>query len=102
MEDYRALKPTRYSYNDVKRITNQSNEELGQGAYGTVFKEKLSNEIHVAMKILNSSKCNGEEFINEMGTMGRINHVNLVCLVGFCVDGFRRVLVYEFLYQMIH
>ncbi|KAK7839420.1 hypothetical protein CFP56_018076 [Quercus suber] len=30
------------------------------------------------MKILNSSKCNGEEFINEVGTMGRINHVNVV------------------------
>ena len=49
------------------------------------------------MKILNSSKCNGEEFINEVGTMGRINHVNVVCLVGFYVDGFRRALVYEFL-----
>nr|XP_023880305.1 rust resistance kinase Lr10-like [Quercus suber] len=49
------------------------------------------------MKILNSSKCNGEEFINEVGTMGRINHVNVVCLVGFCADGFRRALVYEFL-----
>ena len=97
MEDYRALKPTRYSYNDVKRITNQSNEELGQGAYGTVFKEKLSNEIHVAMKILNSSKGNGEEFINEVGTMGRIHCVNVVRLVGFCADGFRRALVYLFL-----
>ena len=97
MEDYRALKPTRYSYNDVKRITNQSNEELGQGAYGTVFKEKLSNEIHVAMKILNSSKGNGEEFINEVGIMDRIHHVNVVRLVGFYADGFRRTLVYLFL-----
>ena len=55
-EDYRALKPARYSYNDVRRTTNQSNEELGQGVYGTVLKGKLSNEIHVAVKILNSSK----------------------------------------------
>ena len=83
LEDYRALKPTWYSYNDVKRITNQSNE-LGQGAIGTMFNGKLSNEIHVAMKILNSFKGNGEEFINEVGTMGRIYHV---CLVGFCADG---------------
>ena len=60
LEDYRALKPTRYSYNDVKRIINQFTKKLGQGAYGTVFKGKLSNEIHVAMKILNSSKGNGE------------------------------------------
>ena len=97
LEDYRALKPARYSYNDVKRITNQFIEKLGQGAYGTVFKGKLSNEIHVAVKILNSSKGNGEEFINEVGTMGRIHHVNVVRLVGFCADGFRRALVYEFL-----
>ena len=97
MEDYRALKPTRYSYNDVKRITNQFTKKSKQGAYGTMFKGKLLNEIHVAMKILNSSKGNGEEFINEVGTMGRIHHVNVVRLVGFCADGFRRALVYEFL-----
>ena len=40
---------------------------------------------------------NGEEFINEVGTMGRIHHVNVVRLVGFCADGFRRTLVYLFL-----
>nr|POE80796.1 rust resistance kinase lr10 [Quercus suber] len=44
-----------------------------------------------------SSKGNGEEFINEVGTMGRIHHVNAVRLVGFCADGYRRALVYEFL-----
>ena len=97
LDDYKALKPTRYSYNDVKRITNQLIEKLGQGAYGIVFKGKFSNEIHVAMKILNSSKGNGDEFINEVGTIGRIHHVNVVRLVGFCADGFRRALVYEFL-----
>ncbi|XP_040989531.1 rust resistance kinase Lr10-like [Juglans microcarpa x Juglans regia] len=97
LEDYRNFKPTRYSYADLKRITNQFAEKLGQGAYGTVFKGKLSNEIHVAVKILNSSKGNGDEFINEVGTMGRIHHVNVVRLVGFCADGFRRALVYEFL-----
>ena len=97
MEDYKALKPTRYSYADIKRITNQLSEKLGQGAYGTVFKGKLSSEIHVAVKILNIFKGDGEEFINEVGTMGKIHHVNVVHLVGFCADGFWRALVYEFL-----
>jgi serine/threonine protein kinase len=97
LDDYRNFRPTRYSYADIKRITNQFTEKLGEGAYGTVFKGKLSNEIHVAVKILNTSKGNGEEFINEVGTMGRIHHVNVVRLVGFCADGFRRALVYEFL-----
>ncbi|XP_021896829.1 rust resistance kinase Lr10-like isoform X2 [Carica papaya] len=97
LEDFRALKPTRYSYADLKRITNQFMENLGEGAYGTVFKGKLSNEIFVAVKILNNSTGKGEEFINEVKTMGRIHHVNVVRLVGYCADGFRRALVYEYL-----
>ncbi|XP_059442275.1 rust resistance kinase Lr10-like [Corylus avellana] len=97
LEDYRNFKPTRYSYIDIKRITSQFSEKLGEGAYGTVFKGKLSHKIHVAVKILNTSKGNGEEFINEVRTMGTIHHVNVVRLVGFCADGFRRALVYEFL-----
>ncbi|KAA8518033.1 hypothetical protein F0562_015507 [Nyssa sinensis] len=99
LEDYIALKPARYSYADIKKITNQFREKLGQGGYGTVFKGKLSNEIYVAVKVLdnNNLKGNGEEFINEVGTIGRIHHVNVVRLVGYCADGFRRALVYEFL-----
>ncbi|XP_062079022.1 rust resistance kinase Lr10-like [Humulus lupulus] len=98
LEDYIALKPSRYTYADVKNITNNFKDKLGEGAYGTVFKGKLSNDIHVAVKILNSvSKGNGEEFINEVATIGQIHHVNVVRLVGYCADGFRRALVYEFL-----
>ncbi|KAG6742520.1 hypothetical protein POTOM_053392 [Populus tomentosa] len=95
LDDYRSLNPTRYSYADLKRITNQFSDELGQGAYGTVFKGKLTNEIAVAVKLLNNSIGKGEEFINEVGTMARIHHVNVVRLIGFCADGFRRALVYE-------
>ncbi|KAJ6959239.1 rust resistance kinase Lr10-like [Populus alba x Populus x berolinensis] len=97
LDDYRSLNPTRYSYADLKRITNQFGDELGQGAYGTVFKGKLTNEIDVAVKLLNNSIGKGEEFINEVGTMARIHHVNVVRLIGFCADGFRRALVYEYL-----
>jgi len=97
LADYKALKPARYTYADIKRITNDFKEKLGQGAYGTVFKGKLSNEIFVAVKILNNSTGNGEEFVNEVGTMGRIHHVNIVRLVGYCADGFRRALVYDYL-----
>ncbi|KAI5344206.1 hypothetical protein L3X38_012083 [Prunus dulcis] len=51
------------------------------------------NSLH---KRPNSSNGNGEEFINELGTIGHIHHVNVVRLVGFYADGFRRALVYEF------
>ncbi|CAA3017975.1 rust resistance kinase Lr10-like [Olea europaea subsp. europaea] len=63
----------------------------------SIYKGKLSNDVFVAIKILNNSKGNGEDFINEVGTIGRIHHVNVVRLVGYCADGFTRALVYEFL-----
>ncbi|KAK8677352.1 hypothetical protein V6N13_142896 [Hibiscus sabdariffa] len=97
LEDYKALKPSRYSYADIKRITFQFKEKLGQGGYGTVFKGTLSNDVSVAVKVLNNFKGNGEEFINEVGSMGRIHHVNITRLVGFCADGYNRALVYEYL-----
>ncbi|CAL2265349.1 unnamed protein product [Prunus armeniaca] len=97
LDDYRAMKPSRYSYADIKRITSQFKEKLGQGSYGTVFKGKLSSELLVAVKILNNSNEKGEDFINEVGTMCQIHHVNVVRLVGFCADGFIRALVYEYL-----
>lgn len=97
LDDYRAMNPTRYSHADLKKMTNQFRDELGQGAYGTVFKGKLTSEIPVAVKVLSNSSEKGEEFVNEMGTMARIHHVNVIRLIGFCADGFRRALVYEYL-----
>ncbi|KAJ9679773.1 hypothetical protein PVL29_021628 [Vitis rotundifolia] len=99
LEDYRALKPSRYSYVDIKKITNNFKDKLGQGGYRTVYKGKLSNEVFVAVKILDDFKGNGEEFINEVGTMSTIHHVNMVRLLAFCADGYKRALIYEF-YQM--
>ncbi|KAK3002279.1 hypothetical protein RJ639_021241 [Escallonia herrerae] len=97
LEDYKALKPTRYSFANIKKITNKFKDKLGEGGYGILFKGKLSSEAFVPVKVLNDSTGNGDEFINEVGTMARIHHVNVVCLVGFCADGTRRALVYEFL-----
>ncbi|KAG6767570.1 hypothetical protein POTOM_028780 [Populus tomentosa] len=97
LDDYRAMNPTRYSHADLKKMTNQFRDELGQGAYGTVFKGKLTSDIPVAVKVLSNSSEKGEEFVNEMETMARIHHVNVVRLIGFCADGFRRALVYEYL-----
>ncbi|KEH40353.1 putative glycerophosphodiester phosphodiesterase, protein kinase RLK-Pelle-LRK10L-2 family [Medicago truncatula] len=96
LEDYRALKPTRFTYADIKRITNGFKESLGEGAHGSVFKGMLSQEILVAVKVLNETQGDGNDFINEVGTMGKIHHVNVVRLLGFCADGFHRALVYDF------
>ncbi|WCJ39877.1 Protein kinase family protein [Euphorbia peplus] len=97
LQDYEALTLTRYSYSDLKRITNRFQVKLGEGAFGQVFKGKISNEILVAVKILKNSIGNGDEFTNEVGTLGTIHHVNVVRLVGFCAEGYHRAFIYEFL-----
>ncbi|KAI9071128.1 hypothetical protein K1719_046905 [Acacia pycnantha] len=47
--------------------------------------------------MLGKSKANGQDFISEVATIGRIHHVNVVHLVGFCVEGTKQALVYEFM-----
>ncbi|KEH33225.1 receptor-like kinase [Medicago truncatula] len=96
LKDYKALKPTRFSYADIKRITNKFKDKLGEGAHGAVYKGKLSSQILVGVKMLNNTEGDGKEFINEVGTMGKIHHLNVVRLLGFCADGFHRALVYDF------
>ncbi|XP_061356156.1 rust resistance kinase Lr10-like [Gastrolobium bilobum] len=96
LEDYRAEKPARFSYADIKRMTSGFKQKLGEGTHGAVFKGKLSNEILVAVKILNSTEGEGKDFINEVGIMGKIHHINVVRLLGFCAEGLHRALVYNF------
>ncbi|KAJ7959323.1 putative Kinase [Quillaja saponaria] len=71
--------------------------KLGEGGFGSVFKGKLRSGQLVAVKVLGKSKTNGEDFISEVATIGRIHHMNVVRLIGFCVEGSRRALVYEFM-----
>ena len=47
--------------------------------------------------MLGNSKANGQEFINEVATIGRIYHVNVVQLIGFCAEGSKRALIYEYM-----
>ncbi|XP_073103438.1 rust resistance kinase Lr10-like isoform X2 [Elaeis guineensis] len=94
---YRATKPTRYSFADVKKMTKHFKHKLGQGGFGTVYKGELPNGIPVAVKTLIKSKGEGEDFINEVATVGRIHHANVVRLLGFCSEGTWRALIYEFM-----
>ncbi|KAI9186063.1 hypothetical protein LWI28_013421 [Acer negundo] len=89
LEDYKTHNPTRYTYSDIKKITGKFKHKLGQGGYGSVYKGKLSNGIPVAVKILEHSKANGEDFINEVAIISRIHHFNVVRLLGFCSEGTR-------------
>jgi len=89
--------PIRYSYSDIKKITNGFKEKLGQGGYGSVYKGKLRSGHLAAVKMLDKSSANGQDFINEVATIGRIHHVNVVRLIGFCAEGSKRALVYDFM-----
>jgi hypothetical protein len=74
----------RYNYSDIKTMTNSFKDKLGQGGYGSVYKGKLEDGCFVAVKVLKESKGNGEEFINEVASISRTSHVNIVTLKGFC------------------
>ncbi|CAN7118788.1 unnamed protein product [Brassica rapa subsp. narinosa] len=89
----------RYSYADVKKMTNSFAHVLGKGGYGTVYKGKLpdSSGQDIALKILKDPKENGEDFINELASMSIASHVNIVSLFGFCYEGSKRAIIYEFM-----
>ncbi|KAI8551182.1 hypothetical protein RHMOL_Rhmol06G0165200 [Rhododendron molle] len=69
LENYIALKPTRYTYSEIKKITHNLKDKLGQGGYGTVYKGELSNDVPIAAKILNNFTGKVDDFINEVGTI---------------------------------
>ncbi|KAI8571405.1 hypothetical protein RHMOL_Rhmol01G0117600 [Rhododendron molle] len=89
--------PIRYSYLDIKRMTNGFRDKLGEGGYGSVYKGKLRSGPLVAIKMLSTPKANGQEFINEVATIGRIHHINVVQLIGYCAEKSKRALVYDFM-----
>ncbi|XP_075650640.1 rust resistance kinase Lr10-like [Castanea sativa] len=89
--------PIRYSYSEIRKMTKGFKDKLGEGGYGTVYKGKLQSGRLVAIKMLDKSKANGQDFISEVATIGRIHHMNVVQLIGFCAKGPKRALIYEFM-----
>ncbi|KAL1118618.1 hypothetical protein V6Z11_D01G048300 [Gossypium hirsutum] len=97
LQSQKNFMPIRYSYAEIKKITGGFKNKLGQGGFGTMFKGKLQSGKLVAVKLLKESKGNGQDFINEVATIGRIHHVNVVQLIGFCVERKKQALVYDFM-----
>ncbi|XP_022868943.1 rust resistance kinase Lr10-like, partial [Olea europaea var. sylvestris] len=91
------LMPINYSYSEIKKMTKGFQEKLGEGGYGLAYKGKLRSGRDVAVKILGKNKSNGQDFINEVTTTGRIHHINIVRLVGYCADMSKCALVFDFM-----
>ncbi|XP_015583200.2 G-type lectin S-receptor-like serine/threonine-protein kinase LECRK1 [Ricinus communis] len=88
-----------FTFDELKKATNNFKNEIGRGASGTVFKGVLSNSSRaVAIKRLEKMVAEGERgFQNEMKIIGRTHHKNLVRLFGYCQDGTNKLLVYEYM-----
>ena len=98
LKEYAYEMPTRYSQSDLKRMTNNFTEKLGEGGYGVVYKGKLRNGALVAVKLLDWHRhSESTQFMNEVATIGRVHHVNLVRLLGYCFESFTSALVYEYM-----
>ncbi|AES62876.1 cysteine-rich RLK (receptor-like kinase) protein [Medicago truncatula] len=91
------LQTKRYCYSEIKKVTDSFKHKLGQGGFGSVYKGRLHDGRYVAVKILNELKDSGEEFMNEVASICGTSHVNIVTLLGFCLEGSKRALVYEFM-----
>ncbi|MFS8015400.1 putative protein kinase RLK-Pelle-DLSV family [Helianthus anomalus] len=88
-----------YSFGIIKAATNDfsENNKLGQGGFGLVYKGKLQNGQEIAVKRLSRDSGQGEqEFKNEVLLLARLQHRNLVRLLGFSLEGSERPLMYEF------
>lgn len=88
-----------FTYDELAVATNGFSESnlLGQGGFGYVHKGVLRSGQEVAVKQLKAESQQGErEFQAEVETISRVHHKHLVSLVGYCITGDQRLLVYEF------
>ncbi|XP_059301142.1 G-type lectin S-receptor-like serine/threonine-protein kinase At4g27290 [Lycium ferocissimum] len=75
-----------------------SNNKLGEGGFGPVYKGTLVDGREIAVKRLSKSSEQGvNEFINEVKLIANLQHRNLVKLVGSCIAGEEKMLVYEYM-----
>ncbi|XP_024200105.2 G-type lectin S-receptor-like serine/threonine-protein kinase At1g11330 [Rosa chinensis] len=89
-----------YTYASVLAATNNFSDEnkLGEGGFGPVYRGKSATGRDLAVKRL--SRCSGQgslEFKNELMLISELQHTNLVQLLGFCIHGEERMLIYEYM-----
>ncbi|GLT51143.1 hypothetical protein SLA2020_245730 [Shorea laevis] len=93
-------RPNTFSYAELRAATDDfsPSNKLGEGGFGPVYMGKLSDGRAVAVKQLSVASRQGKsQFVTEIATISAVQHRNLVKLYGCCIEGNRRLLVYEYL-----
>ncbi|CAL4952459.1 unnamed protein product [Urochloa decumbens] len=88
-----------YSYGQIKKATRNFSDKLGEGGFGSVFRGTMPGPESpiIAVKRLKGRGHADKQFRAEVQTVGVIKHTNLVRLLGFCVKGDMRLLVYQYM-----
>ncbi|WCJ42967.1 G-type lectin S-receptor-like serine/threonine-protein kinase At1g61390 [Euphorbia peplus] len=100
LEDKDPLELPLFDFNSILVATNNFAlaNKLGQGGYGPVYKGKLPDGKNVAIKRLSSTSGQGiTEFKNEVKLISKLQHRNLVKLIGCCIERDEKILMYEFM-----
>ncbi|XP_059292781.1 cysteine-rich receptor-like protein kinase 44 [Lycium ferocissimum] len=88
-----------YDFSTIEAATSCffAENKIGMGGFGDVYKGELVNEQEIAVKRLSRRSSQGvEEFKNEVVLVAKLQHRNLVRLLGFCLEGEEKILIYEF------
>ncbi|WCJ20325.1 cysteine-rich RLK (RECEPTOR-like protein kinase) 29 [Euphorbia peplus] len=95
----KAAESLQLDFETVSVATNNFSDKnkLGQGGFGAVYKGTLPEGQDIAVKRLSKNSGQGDlEFKNEVILVAKLQHRNLVRLLGFCLEGRERLLIYEF------
>ncbi|XP_024006011.1 probable LRR receptor-like serine/threonine-protein kinase At1g51810 isoform X3 [Eutrema salsugineum] len=102
--DGRSSEPTimtknkKFTYSEVITMTNNFQKILGKGGFGTVYYGSVNSKTQVAVKMLSHSSSQGyKQFKAEVELLLRVHHKNLVGLVGYCEEGDKLALIYEYM-----
>ncbi|CAL9015225.1 unnamed protein product [Prunus brigantina] len=97
--DTNSVESLQFDLGTIETATSKfsDNNKLGEGGFGVVFKGTLANGHEIAVKRLSKSSKQGvQEFKNEVALVAKLQHRNLVRLLGFCLEGEEAILVYEY------
>ncbi|KAJ4981983.1 hypothetical protein NE237_032820 [Protea cynaroides] len=98
----KSAESLRFDFNTVLLATNNfaDDNKIGEGGFGVVFKGKLLTGQEIAVKRLSRNSGQGaEEFKNEVVLVAMLQHRNLARLLGFCLEGEEKILIYEFVHN---